>query len=567
MPTDKEVHTAQEAGTSLQNDGEGRRNTPRTSRPSAGVLTRQQEPYPIIDNTSWTPTAIHQALKAAEYGELARVLNMGQKFLENDSHLASVFQTRKLTAAKAKSLITPPEGYEDDAGAQLAVKYLNAVLTGIAGYKDLNSVLVDGVFFPLKAMEIEWRDVVPVAIHETSHDDWRWQDGGLQYRNTKGEWLPAPQDKFVIHSPRGNSPQLPRRGLVRPIAYPWVLKHFATRDWAAFTEVFGMPTILARVPDEWEDGDARLTKLWSILRSMSNDGFAILNQDIPIEMLAKGVGAGGSPHPAFVLWCDQQMSKCILGQTLTTDTSGATGTYAAAKVHREVQIDISEADVEGIAETKRRDLFAPIIGYGLGWDFVVPVENLAIEDPEAEERDANKLDRAVNKLGLPVPVAEGYRLLRIRPPEEGEEVLPGEAQSTQPPTSLAKAKPRPSCSHSLAAAEDLDETQIALMALAQLGADEWNDLNGQFVMNDIALMVRENPDLSVSDAIPRLATLYPTLPVEDLQNAISEAMNSAAADGLIEVDAEADNPPEDREDGEEREAQGEGPGRDDKPTE
>ena len=566
MPSESEIQQEQAKGSALSKDNLGREKTNRTSVPMGAVVTKQQEKNPYFDNTVYNPTAIHMTLKNAEYGNFGPQLDMFQRMKEGDAHLGSVVQSRRLKASKAQSAITPPEGFEEDAMANKAVEYLQAVLVGIAGYKGLVGLLIDGPVDGFKGLEIEWRGQVPVALHETPNIGWRWYGGGLQYQNENGEWLDVPQDKFIIHSPRGNSPQLVRRGVMRTVCYAWVLKHYATRDWASFVEVYGMPTRFAKVPKDWEDSDPRLVSLWSALKAMSSDGFGVFNEDIELEAFAKGVGATGSPHKDFSLWCDQQFSKAVLGQTLTTDTTGQTGTYAAAKVHREVELDIVEADVEEIAETIRRDLFAPIIGYGLGWDVVVPVLHLEIENTDDEEKDASKLDTAVNKLGLDVPAAEGYRMLRIRPPEEGEELLPGEQQNTTLPEGFATAR-RQSCDHALAIAGDgADETQLALAALAAMSAEQWADLNGQFVMNDVATMVRENPDLSVADAIPRLTALYPTLPVEELQDAIHETMVAAAANGLIEIDAEADNPLEDRQDGIEREERGEGPGRDDKPT-
>ena len=43
-------------------------------------------------------------------------------------------------------------------------------------------------------------------------------------------------------------------------------------------------------------------------------------------------------------FCNREMSKAVLGQTLTTDTAGATGTYSTGRVHAQVRRDLVQAD-------------------------------------------------------------------------------------------------------------------------------------------------------------------------------------------------------------------------------
>lgn len=56
---------------------------------------------------------------------------------------------------------------------------------------------------------------------------------------------------------------------------------------------------------------------------------------------------------------NEQISKAILGQTLTSDSGG--GSYAQSKTHDEVRHDLTVADAKALAVTIRRDIIRPLV--------------------------------------------------------------------------------------------------------------------------------------------------------------------------------------------------------------
>lgn len=64
---------------------------------------------------------------------------------------------------------------------------------------------------------------------------------------------------------------------------------------------------------------------------------------------------------------NRQVSKRILGQTLTTEGGGSSGgAYALGKVHEKVRADISLADVKNLDETISDDLVRPLVDFNFG---------------------------------------------------------------------------------------------------------------------------------------------------------------------------------------------------------
>jgi phage gp29-like protein len=106
------------------------------------------------------------------------------------------------------------------------------------------------------------------------------------------------------------------------------------------------------------------------------------------------------------------MSKAVLGQTLTTDTAGATGTYSAARVHAQVRRDLVEADAQTLAVTLREQLIRPLVGFNFGWDRPSPWFRFKL----AEEEDLKTLSevyRNLKEIGVPLEwgqVAERFGL-------------------------------------------------------------------------------------------------------------------------------------------------------------
>ncbi|CAH8721641.1 DUF935 domain-containing protein [Paenibacillus melissococcoides] len=59
-------------------------------------------------------------------------------------------------------------------------------------------------------------------------------------------------------------------------------------------------------------------------------------------------------YESLARYCDEQISKAVLGQTLTSDSGG--GSFAQSKTHNEVRHDLTVAIAKDLAATLRRYL-------------------------------------------------------------------------------------------------------------------------------------------------------------------------------------------------------------------
>ena len=113
----------------------------------------------------------------------------------------------------------------------------------------------------------------------------------------------------------------------------YLLKRYAIKDWAVFAEIFGMPLRLGKYEPSASQSDK--DALVMALKSLGTDAAGIISKATEIEFVeaSQRLSGNANPYETLVNFCNREMSKAVLGQTLTTDTSGATGTYSAGKIH------------------------------------------------------------------------------------------------------------------------------------------------------------------------------------------------------------------------------------------
>ena len=96
-------------------------------------------------------------------------------------------------------------------------------------------------------------------------------------------------------------------------------------------------------------------------------------------------------------FCDEQISKAVLGQTLTSDSGG--GSYAQSKTHNEVRHDLIVADCKALAATLRRDLIRPLCLFNFGESQRIPKIRFDCEESEDLLQIANILGALVERPG------------------------------------------------------------------------------------------------------------------------------------------------------------------------
>lgn len=125
-------------------------------------------------------------------------------------------------------------------------------------------------------------------------------------------------------------------------AAPWVIyKRNTTSDWAQFSEVFGMPTREFVYDTDDEEARARAIEDANSLGSLAS---FIHGKDTELKLIEAGNKTGSADvYERLCERCNNEISKLILGNTLTTEASDR-GTQALGTVHKKIEDRVSQAD-------------------------------------------------------------------------------------------------------------------------------------------------------------------------------------------------------------------------------
>ncbi len=156
-------------------------------------------------------------------------------------------------------------------------------------------------------------------------------------------------------------------------AAPWVIyKRNTTADWAQFSEVFGMP--IQEYTYETDDDEAR-NRAVSDASSIGSLGVFVHGKDTTLNLIEAGNKTGSADvYERLCERCNNEISKLILGNTLTTESS-ENGTQALGTVHKKVEDKVTQADkrfILNVLNYEMADIFAVMGVNTAGGEFVYP---------------------------------------------------------------------------------------------------------------------------------------------------------------------------------------------------
>jgi phage gp29-like protein len=235
----------------------------------------------------------------------------------------------------------------------------------------LNQILRWGVMLGNSPNEILWKTDEDLwnPIIKVWHPEFSWYnlisrryvintvDGQVEVNPGGSKWfLYAPHGEYRgwVH------------GCVRAIAVPWLVRQFAIRDWARYSEVHGIPILKGLVP---ASADAEQKKRFkSALSQLGAESIIELptgtdGQKFDLELL-EAADRSWEAFKGLIEQSDQSIILPILGQNLTTEVKE--GSFAAARVHGDVRQDILEGDNMSLSQAIHSQIARPyaLLNYG-----------------------------------------------------------------------------------------------------------------------------------------------------------------------------------------------------------
>ena len=412
------------------------------------VLSQEVAPPSLVGTRSFwdesvasglTPGRLAMILRECVRGDINAYLTLAEEMEERDLNYAAALSTRKRALSRIKPTL-------DATGVELHVaEAVQKVIEGPAFHAMIKNAL-DAIGKGFSVNEIIW-----------CARDGLWWPEGYRFRDPKYftfdflsrselrladletmDGAELPPFKFIRHVCNIKSGIPIRGGMARTVAWAFMFKSFALKDWAAFLDVYGMPLRLGKYHPQATAGER--SSLLRAVAGLASDAAAIIPESMAIEFV-ETKGGSERPFQALAEYLDDAIATVVLGQTLTTRDGGSLG---QAKVHNEIRLDLAEDDAYELGITIDRDLIAPFVALNFGANVRAPRCEFRVPKPEVVSVLATALGVLVplglqvsqedvrQKIGMPSP-AFGAQLLQPAAPVAPLNVspantpLPGEA--------------------------------------------------------------------------------------------------------------------------------------------
>lgn len=358
------------------------------TRDLATVHDHRNEPFDTLSTLN--ADRVHEAIIAAERGDTWLLFSIYRDVLISDSHMQSVIDTRFLAVLGDEVMISPKDPKNaDDVAAADAVK---AAIDRLPDFMGLCADLLWGTLWPLsmvertyKASEIEglqydWGDTAPVPDYL-----FRWTEGCLelaeidpQTRQRSGKFFKPEASRYITH--RGHLMRHPDcwGGPMRALMWWYLLKTMDREWWVRFLDRFGTPFPVAK----FEKSDDRSRQILErALKLSTRIGGIVVSSATQVELVQANTAAADA-HEKFYRVCNDEISRRVLGQTLSS-TSAPTGIGGGASdLQGKVRSDITAYDKKRLAATLRAQFLGPWMKLN-GIKGAVP--NIAFGGEEQEE--------------------------------------------------------------------------------------------------------------------------------------------------------------------------------------
>jgi phage gp29-like protein len=383
-----------------------------------------------------TPHRLAAILRACDEGQLDDFLILAEEMEERDNHYLSVLGTRK----RVISSVTPTVKAASESARDKEIAA--AVQEHIAehdGFSDLVEDLLDALGKSFSVVEIDWKKTSSLwTFNEFVHVDPRFfvfdRETGRKIRLKDAadpvNGIDLEPFKFITHRAKLKSGLTYRGGLARFVAFGWMCKQYTFKDWVAFIETYGLPIRLGRYGPEATKQD--VAALFNAVANVGTDAAAVLAKSMEIEFVNGPTATADKVFENLARFVDEQISKVVLGQTMTADSGSS---EAQARVHNEVRHDIAASDAKGITSTLNRDLVRAFVDLNFGVQQAYPKLVLGVAEPEDNKV---KIEGAValSGIGVTFKASELRATAGYSDPEEGDEVVGGKMAPTLPTPAL-----------------------------------------------------------------------------------------------------------------------------------
>lgn len=412
------------------------------------MATKKKEQVPekpVMEEVATTGDGHLAGLGSALHG--GRVMPKDTKVLElggkeytrmlRDDQVQSTLQQRRLAVVSRDWSVAPGgDGPRD----QEAADHLSGQL-GRIGWDRVTDKMLYGLFYGYSIAEMMWMigDAGRVEIERiVVRDRLRFRfdiEGRLRLMrrdgNADGEVMP-PGKFWTFQAGADHDDELYGLGLGYHLFWPCWFKREGLASWLQGLDKTARPTGLGKFPQGANQDD--IEKLLAALQAMSSDTGIAIPENMAIELL-QAARSSTADYDTLYNRMDAAISKIVLSQTMTTDSSVTGLGSTQGEVHADVKREVVKADADLLNES----FSCSVAKWLTDWNFpgaATPIVSRQVDDPEDLDA-ASTRDSTLTQIGYkPTPerirqtYGEGYEV--TEPADEGKEN--GDAQFSACPS-------------------------------------------------------------------------------------------------------------------------------------
>ena len=327
------------------------------------ILSLRYEPSAIAQGMD--VDRIHSILRSAESGDTREMFALYRDIVLSHSHLQGEFSKRKL-AVVGDSLTFAPYT-KSNAADVVAADAVRSMVSGCRSWLAGCVHALDSCLYPVAVVEkvfaasgradipFTLKSLVPVPHHLLDFTtgtmriyDIAPADGAIMSTSH-----PVDPARYIVH--RGHILSTPDNwgGPMRSLLFWWLLSTMGREWWARFLDRYGSPFLVGHYDRGDKDSRNVLERAFALSVKL---GGLVVADGTRVEIQQAAAAASGDAYDKFITICNREMSKLVLGQTLSAEAQ-PTGLGSGVSNQQEaVRDDIRKFDARMLASTLRDQL-------------------------------------------------------------------------------------------------------------------------------------------------------------------------------------------------------------------